>query len=64
MYTVLKYFTDLTDNNYAYHAGDKFPRDGMTVDDDRIGELSTKKNRRGVPLIKKDAEPVKKGKKK
>lgn len=50
-YIVLKYFTDLQDNDYAYHAGDTFPREGVSVTDDRLTELSTSQNRRGTPLI-------------
>lgn len=51
MYRVTKYFTDLQDNGYAYNEGDTFPRDGMTVTADRIKELSTSANRRGIALI-------------
>ena len=28
MYTVLEYFTDLQDNNYAYSVGAEYPRKG------------------------------------
>lgn len=28
MYRVIKYFTDLHDNEYEYHVGDTFPRKG------------------------------------
>ena len=44
-------FVDLQDNNYLYHAGDKFPRDGVVVSDDRIAELSGSDNKLGQPLI-------------
>lgn len=73
MYKVLKHFVDLTDNNYEYHTGDTFPRDGLKVTKARFTELSTDKNRRGFPLIeevanaekpKTDKEPAKRGKKK
>lgn len=50
-YKVIKYFTDLQDNNHAYHAGDEFPREGLEVSEERIKELSTKKNRRKTALI-------------
>lgn len=53
MCEVIVYFTDLQDNDYEYHVGDKFPRDGLSVSAARIKELSSKNNRRGVPLIKK-----------
>ena len=57
-YRVIKYFTDLQDNSYPYHAGDIFPREGLEVTDDRIKELSTKANRRKQPLIEAIEEPV------
>ena len=52
MYRVIKAFTDLKDNNYAYSVGDKFPHNGVDVDAERIAELASDKNRLGVPLIK------------
>ena len=51
MYRVKVFFTDLQDNDYAYHAGDIFPRDGMTATVDRIKELSSTQNKRGIALI-------------
>lgn len=51
MYKVLHYFTDSQDENRAYHTGDTFPREGMTVSDERIAELSSKNNKLGIPLI-------------
>jgi len=57
-YRVVKYFTDLQDNNYAYHVGDSFPHDGMTVSEERLAELSSDKNKRGTPLIEKIVEEV------
>lgn len=51
MYKVIKYFTDLQDNSYAYNVGDVFPREGVTVTDARLKQLSTSANRQGVPLI-------------
>lgn len=59
MYKVLAKFTDLQDNKYAYKAGDIFPREGLKVSADRIKELSTSANRRGIPLIEKIEEPKK-----
>lgn len=50
-YKVIRFFTDLQDNGYAYNVGDTFPRDGMAVTADRIAELSTCANKQGVPLI-------------
>lgn len=53
MYKVIKFFRDLQDNNHAYKVGDIFPHKGMEVSEDRLLELSTDKNRRQMPLIKK-----------
>ena len=64
MYKVIKYFTDLQDNNYAYHVGDTFPRKGCDVDAERIAELSSNKNLQGVPLIEEIAEKPKRVRKK
>lgn len=60
-YTVISDFTDLQDNNFKYRVGDEFPRPGMKVSDERIDELSTTKNRRGLPMIEEEPkeEPVK-----
>ena len=59
MYKVIKYFTDLQDNNYAYYVGDTFPHNGGDVDAERIEELASDKNRLGVPLIDEIAEKPK-----
>ena len=56
MYRVIKYFTDLQDNNFAYNVGDEYPRKGMSVLPSRIRELATDKNRQGVPLIEEIIE--------
>lgn len=58
MYKVIVRFNDLRDKGYAYNVGDTFPRDGVTVSDQRIRELSTSANRRGVPLIESIPEVV------
>lgn len=77
-YRVITYFADLEDNNYVYHTGDKFPREGKDVKPSRLVELSGADNKRGIPLIegytddeaqaepKKEvnAEPRKRGRKK
>lgn len=57
MYRVIKYFTDLQDNNHEYNVGDIYPRNKKKVSASRIKELSTDKNRQGVPLIEKVEEP-------
>jgi len=64
MYKAISYFKDMKDNMHSYNPGDTFPRDGLSVDEDRIKELSTANNRRGKPVIelvkeKKKAEPKK-----
>lgn len=51
-YKVIKAFKDAQDNLFMYHAGDKYPRKGMEVSDERIAELASENNRRGTPLIK------------
>lgn len=52
MYKVIKYFTDLQDNGYAYNPGDVFPREGMKASKSRLEELSSGNNRQNTPLIK------------
>ena len=64
MYKVIKSFTDLQDNNYAYYVGDTFPHNGVEVDAGRIAELASDKNRLGVPLIEEIAEKPKRVRKK
>lgn len=64
MYRVIAYFTDLQDGGHAYNVGDIFPREGVTVSDQRLKELSGAENKRGKALIeavkskKAEAEPV------
>ena len=55
---VIKYFTDLQDNNHEYNEGDVFPREGKEVSEERLDELSTKNNRQGVPLIERVQEQI------
>lgn len=64
MYKVIKYFTDLQDNNHSYKVGDEYPRKGMSVLPSRIKELAGKKNRQGCPLIEEIPEAEEKPKKK
>lgn len=59
MYKVIKSFTDLQDNNYAYYVGDTFPRNGVEAGAERVAELSSDKNLQGVPLIEEIAEKPK-----
>ena len=51
MYKVIKHFTDMQDNNFAYNVGDEYPRKGVSVLPSRIKELAGSKNRQGCPLI-------------
>ena len=59
MYKVLEYFTDMQDNNHPYSEGDTFPRNGLSVDENRLKELSSTNNRRGIKLIEfvEDGKP-------
>ena len=57
MYRVIKAFVNLQDNNHKYDVGDIYPHNKKKVSASRIKELSTDKNRRGVPLIEKVEEP-------
>lgn len=52
MYTVIKHFTDLQDNNHPYFVGDGYPRKGLKVTKERVAELSSSNNKRGEPLIR------------
>ena len=63
MYRVIKSFTDLQDNNYAYYVGDTFPHNGVEVGAERIAELASDKNRLGVPLIEEIKEKPKRTRK-
>lgn len=50
-YEVIHFFTDLQDNNFPYNVGDSFPRVGLTVNNERLAELSGSNNKQGKPLI-------------
>lgn len=63
MYKVIKYFTDLQDNNHPYNAGDIFPRSGMEVSEERLAELAGSENKQGVPLIQLVEEKKKRARK-
>ena len=64
MYRVIKSFTDLKDNNYAYYVGDTFPHNGVEVGAERIAELASTQNRRRIPLIEEVVEKPKRTRKK
>lgn len=51
MYVAISYFKDMKDNMHSYNPGDIFPREGLSVSEERIEELSTDKNRKGKPVI-------------
>lgn len=57
MYKVIRYFTDLQDNDYAYNVGDVYPRQGVVVTGERIAELASSENRQKTPLIAAFDEP-------
>lgn len=63
MYKVIKSFTDLQDNNFAYQVGDEYPRKGMSVLQSRINELASNKNLQKTPLIEEIPEKVEEPKK-
>ena len=51
MYKVIRYFEDIQDEMHPYNIGDIFPRNGMSVSDARLAELSTERNLQRTPLI-------------
>jgi len=51
MYRVIRYFTDLQDDNYRYDVGDEYPRLGLKPSLARIVELSGSNNKQKAPLI-------------
>ena len=60
MYKAIRFFRDIQDKSHAYRPGDEFPRPGLEVTPERLEELSTTNNRRGVAVIaeeKPKAEP-------
>lgn len=56
MYKVIVRFMDMQDSNYVYNVGDVFPREGVVVDEGRLKELSSSRNRRREPLIRRIEE--------
>lgn len=50
-YKVIHFFTDAQDCRHPYKVGDIFPRQGLSVSDARLKELSSSSNRQGKPLI-------------
>jgi hypothetical protein len=54
MYKVIRYFTDLQDNNRPYNVGDQFPHNecGYPVTEKRLAELASRNNMQKTPLIR------------
>ncbi len=52
-YVVTRYFTDAQDNEYAYHEGDIYPREGHTVSEARLKDLLSGNNFQRIALIKR-----------
>lgn len=66
MSKVIIAFADLQDDGHIYNVGDEYPRAGVTVSEERLEELASNRNRRGVALIveegtEEDAPEAKKG---
>lgn len=53
MYIVTRYFTDAQDNEHFYREGDIYPRDGLSVSEQRIQDLMNGNNFQRISLIKK-----------
>lgn len=56
-YTALIDFIDKQDNNFYYHAGDSFPRNGNEISEERAAELTSSANKLGKPVIVEIKEP-------
>ncbi len=55
-YKVIKFFTDLQDNNHPYNVGDTYPRKGKKATKKRINELASHFNKQNTPLIEEVEE--------
>lgn len=60
MYKAIRFFRDIQDKSHAYRPGDEFPRPGLEVTPERLEELSTTNNRRGVAVIEAEKPKPKK----
>jgi len=58
-YRTLIYWEDLKDGRHPYKPGDVYPREGYTPSPERIEELSTTHNKRGLQLIEEVKAPEK-----
>ena len=52
-YKAVEFFRDGADDNRLYSPGEDYPRQGLTVSEARLLELSTEANRRGAPMIRR-----------
>lgn len=52
-YRVIKEFRDIPDGWHLYKVGDKYPRDGVKVSDERIALFASDRNNTGAVLIEK-----------
>ena len=59
MYITKVYFEDAQDEHRPYNPGDVYPRSGLNPSKQRIKELSSDENIRGIPLIAEVKEPEK-----
>lgn len=60
MYQVIVEFYDLQDKYKHYLPGDTFPREGLSVSDERLEMLASDRTTLGVPVIAKveDEKPA------
>ncbi|UNB45564.1 Rho termination factor N-terminal domain-containing protein [Staphylococcus coagulans] len=52
LYEVIVRFKDGQDDEYLYQVGDVYPRVGYTPTEERVNEVASTNNRRGVVAIK------------
>lgn len=57
MYITKYYFEDAQDEHRPYKPGETYPRAGLKPSKERIAELSSDENIRGIPLIAYVKEP-------
>ena len=58
MYIVTRPFTDLSDNNRMYKAGDTYPAEGVKPTKARVKELLTGNNKNRKVYLKEVANPA------
>lgn len=66
MYKVVRYFTDIQDNNRPYNVGDVFPHKecGYPVTENRLAELASRNNLQRTQLIRYEEDAVEEAPKK